>query len=191
MGRLIESAYKHAVTVDLLTACNETNWMDTLCHIQPLVLFSSLMLLVTVPYSHIVLCLDNRASAWHCLCVEGSFIAAAELSSGILKRHRRGSMARAFSRPFSNMKSIYRCPAWAGCRLKPFYCVFSDDQQTAMQTQGGCLFQRMTKVPVHVEHSGTKQLKQCTDKDSPVSLTCVHHHQTYTAETIQTACVLR
>lgn len=42
------------------------------------------MLLVTVPHSHIVLCLDNRASAWHCVSVAVCGHSA-ELNCGISK----------------------------------------------------------------------------------------------------------
>lgn len=165
----------------------------TVCHIQMLVLFSSFMLLLvtTVLYSHIVLCLDNRGSAWHCRL--WSFIAAAELNCGISKGIGVG---RCWREPFPDLSLKYEeyltdARREQGARLKTFYCLFSNHQQTAMRTQGGCLFQRMTKVPVHVEHSGTKQLKQCTDKNGPVSLTYTHHHQTHRAETRQTACVPR
>lgn len=181
--------------MNLLTSCNDTNWIDSVSHTQILVLFSSFMMLVTVLYSHIVLCLDNRASAWHgqSVAVCGHSLLQQSLTVAFQKASTWVAAGASLFQPSPkySMKSIYRCPAWAGCRLKTFYCLFSDHQQTAMQTQGSCLFQRMTKVPVHVEHSGTKQLKQCTDKDSPVSLTCMHHHQTHRAETRQTACVLR
>ena len=144
-------------------------------------LFSSFMLLVTVPYSHI-LCLDNRASAWHCLSVAdcGHSLSQQSLTVAFQK-----ASAWAASELFPDPSQILRVftDFWLelGAAWQGFVFLFSDHEQTAMPTQGGCLFQRITKVPLHVARSCIKQLEQCTDKDSTVSLTCTHHNQTHRA----------
>lgn len=150
------------------------------------------MLLVTVPYSHI-LCLDNRASAWHCLSVAvcGHSLSQQSLTVAFQKASAGAASASLFQTPLKYEEHLLMPGVSWVLPEKRFFCLFSDHQQTAEPTQGGCLFQRMTKVPVHVARSCTKQLKQCTDKDSTVSFICIHHNQTHRAEDRQTACVKR
>lgn len=124
----MESVYRHAGTMDLLTSCNDTNWIDSVSHSDTCIIqqFDVAGHCTLFTYCSLFgqqsICL--ALSVCYCLW---SFIAAAELNCGISKGISVGRWhAPAFSRPLSNMKSIYWCLAWAGCRLKTFYCLFSD-----------------------------------------------------------------
>jgi len=102
-------------------------------------------------------------------CSLWPFMAAAELNFGISKGINTSGWHEPFPDPSQTWRVFTDNRHELGSAWKTFYCLFSDHQQTAMQTQESCLFQRMTKVPVHVERLGTKQLKQCAHKDSTVS----------------------
>lgn len=162
----------------------------TVCHIQIACIIQQF--LVTVPYSHIVLCLDNRASAWHWRSV--TVCGHSSLQQSLTVAFQKATAWVAGASLFQTSK-IWRVFTDArreqGAAWKRFIVYFPIISKQRCGHKGVACFKGWQKVPVHVEHSGTKQLKQCTDKDSAVSLTCIHHHQTHGAETRQTACVRR
>lgn len=187
--RWTKSAYRHAGSMDLLTSRNDTfEW--TVCHIQMIALYSGFMLLVPVPYSHIVLCLHNRASAWHCLSVVIHRRSRAQLWH--FKRHQCGSLAWAFffQKPLRYEEYL---PASSGSMVLPenvLLFIFQPSANGDADTRGLLVSKGWQRSLCTWSAQARISLRSARTKTA-LCLSHYHHHQTHGAEAPQTACVLR